>query len=177
MKLKLASVLFGLILILAACGGQEKASTENHLDSLQKNYPEVKTEVDKLPEDFRSEINVPNMEEIPLEVSDVEAVAETELEPYGMDFYYGEDDKRLNVMIKDQKGIDTSIGETNEELDQDVNGTYTEAEDGHLLTITWLSNNKNALYKVTGFTPSGEESPFTKEDMVEIANSIIAQRN
>ncbi|PFG12378.1 hypothetical protein ATG70_0559 [Bacillus sp. es.036] len=175
-KLKFTSVLFGLILILAACSGQSETSTENQLDSLKENYPEVKTELEKLPEEFRSEVTVPDMETIPLDVSDVEAVAETKFEPYGIDVYYAEDEKRLNVMVKDQKGIDSSIEETNQELDHDMKGFYSEAEDGHLLTITWVSQNENVLYKVVGFTPSEEEAAFTKKDMVEIANSIIQQR-
>lgn len=176
MKLKFTSVLFGLILILAACSGQAETSTENQLNSLKENYPDVKTELEKLPEEFRDEVTVPDTETIPLEVSDVEAVSETKFEPFGIDFYYAEDEKRLNVMVKDQKGIDSSIEETNQELDQDMKGFYSEAEDGHLLTITWVSQNENALYKVVGFTPSGEASAFTKEDMVQIANSIIQQR-
>ncbi|WP_273834314.1 hypothetical protein [Guptibacillus sedimenti] len=79
-------------------------------------------------------------------------------------------------MVKDQKGIVSSIEETNQELDHDMKGFYSEAEDGHLLTMTWVSQNENALYNVVGFTPSGEASAFTKEDMVDIANSIIQQR-
>ncbi|MYL64460.1 hypothetical protein GLW07_13970 [Bacillus hwajinpoensis] len=176
MKLKSTSILFGLLLILAACSGQAETSTENQLDSLKENYPEVKTALEKLPEEFRSEVTVPDMETIPLEVSDVEAVAETKFELYGIDVYYAEDDKRLNVMVKDQKGIDSSNEETNQELDHDIRGFYSEAEDGHLLTMKWVSQNENALYKVIGFTPSEEEAAFTKEDMVEIANSIIQQR-
>ncbi|MCA0993807.1 hypothetical protein [Pseudalkalibacillus hwajinpoensis] len=176
MKLTFTSVLFGLILILAGCSGQAETSTENQLDALIENYPEVKTELEKLPEEFRSEVTFPDMETIPLDVSDVEAVAETKFEPYGIDVYYAEDEKRLNVMIKDQKGIDSSIEETNQELDHEMKGFYSEAEDGHLLTMTWESKNENARYKVVGFTPSGEASAFTKEDMVEISNSIIQQR-
>ncbi|WP_273834316.1 hypothetical protein [Guptibacillus sedimenti] len=94
MKQKFTSVLFGFILILAGCSGQAETSTENQLDSLKENYPEVKTALEKLPEEFRSEVTVPDMETIPLEVSDVEAVAETKFEQFGIDVSYAEDEKR-----------------------------------------------------------------------------------
>lgn len=176
MKLKLTYLILGVLLVLTACNSGSDSSTENQLEKLKENYPEVKTELGKLPEEFNNEITVPSMETIPLDVSKVEAVAETKLEPYGMNFYYAEDEKRLNVTIKDQKGIEVSFGEdTNQELENDIDGIYSEG--GGISKLMWLSENKNALYSIQSVVPSEQDSPFKQEDMVKIANSIIQQRN
>ena len=176
MKLKLTYLILGVLLVLTACNSGGGSSTANQLEKLKENYPEVKTELEKLPEEFNNEITVPSMETIPLDVSEVEAVAETKLEPYGMNFYYAEDEKRLNVTIKDQKGIEVSLGEdTNQELEKDIDGIYSEG--GGISKLMWLSENKNALYSIQSVVPSEQDSPFKQEDMVKIANSIIQQRN
>ncbi|TKD71504.1 hypothetical protein [Pseudalkalibacillus hwajinpoensis] len=175
MKFKLTYLMLGLLVVLAACNSGGGSSTENQLETLKDNYPEVKTELEKLPEEFRNEITVPSKKSVPLDVSEVEAVAETKLKPYGMNFYYVEDEKRLNVSIKDQKGIDVSLGkDSNQELDNDINGYYSEG--GGISKLMWLSENKNALYSIQGVVPPEQDSPFKKEEMVEIANSIIQQR-
>ncbi|MCA0172636.1 hypothetical protein [Bacillus sp. RAR_GA_16] len=175
MKMRLIG-LCSLLLILAACSGQAASSKENQLDALTEDYPAVQTELEKLPEEFRGEVTVPDRETIPLSVSSVKATADTKFEPNGFDVYYAEDEKRLNVMVKDQKGMNATLEETNQELDHEINGMYSEAEDGHMLTLMWITQNENALYKLIGLTPSGKEAAFTKEEMVQIANSIIQQR-
>ena len=175
MKIKVIGIV-SLILILAACSGQAESSKENQLDALTEEYPAVQTELEKLSEEFRGEITVPDMETIPLSISSVEATADTKFDPNGFDLFYGEDEKRLNVFMMDQKGMNATLEKTNQELDYAVNGMYSEAEDGHMITLMWVSQNENVLYKLVGFTPSEEEVAFTKEDMVEIANSIIQQR-
>ncbi|WP_273853469.1 hypothetical protein [Guptibacillus spartinae] len=175
MKIRVIGIV-SLILMLAACSGQAESPKENQLDALTEDYPEVQTELEKLSDGFRGEITVPDMETIPLSVSSVEAAADTKFEPNGFDVYYAEDENRLNVLVKDQKEMNATLEETNQELDHEVKGMFSEAEDGHMLTLMWISQNENALYKLVGFSPSGEEAAFTKEDMVEIANSIIQQR-
>lgn len=177
MKFKLSYLLLGLLIVLAACGSSDASSTENQLEKLKKNYPEMESELEKLPEDFRNEIKVPDPDTIPLTVSDVEAVAETKLKPHVMNFYYAEDKKRLNLWIQDHldnTNVSLSTGEeSNVNLKNDIKGYYSEA--GGISKLMWLSENKNAVFSIQSVVPPEEKSPFKKEDMVEIANSILEQ--
>ena len=58
-------------------------------------------------------------------------------------------------------------------LKNDIKGYYSES--GGISKLMWLSENKNAVFSIQSVVPPEEKSPFKKEDMVEIANSILEQ--
>lgn len=90
-------------------------------------------------------------------------------------FFYVDDKKQLNLLVKDQKGISVSMGmESNQQLANYIKGDYTESES--ITNLKWLSENENVLLSIQGVVPPGEDSPFNKEAITKIANSIIQQR-
>lgn len=175
MKFKLTFLIAGLLIVLAACNTSGASSTENELEALKDNHPEIESELEKLPEEFRNEITVPDIDAIPLDDPTIEGEAGTKLTPNTMDIYYQDGKKQLNLWIKNQKDIGVSMSsEPNQQLSNDIDGFYNES-DG-IRELMWLSKNENALFSIQGVVAPGEESPFNEENMVEIANSIIQQR-
>ncbi len=167
-------VLLSALLLLAACnsGG---SSSEDHMNSLMESNPEVKSEVEKLSEEFRNELTAPDMESIPFEAEEVTANAQTKLEPNDVTVYYSKEGEQLSLMQRDENGKDVSFGETNVDLENDIGASFNESES--MSELTWMSENGNVMFGLRSVVPTdGNDEPMTKDELVNVANSIIEQR-
>ncbi|MCA0988432.1 hypothetical protein [Guptibacillus algicola] len=173
MKLKFVMILSAL-LALAACNSGS-SSSENHLNTLMEANSEVKSEVEKLSEEFRNVLTAPDMESIPFEPEEVTASAQTKLEPNDITLYYSKEDEQLSLMQRDEKGKKVSFGELNVELDNDIGASFNNSES--IRELTWLSENGNVMFGLRSVVPrDGNDEPMTKDELVNVANSIIEQR-
>lgn len=173
MKLKFGMLLSAL-LVLAACNSGS-SNSENHLNSLVEANPEVKSEVEKLSKEFRDELSAPDMESIPFEAEEVTATAQTKLEPNDVTLIYSKGNEQLSLMQRDVEGKEVSFGKTDVELENDIRASFNDWES--ISELTWMSENGNVMFGLRSVVPrNGNDEPMTKEELVNVANSIIDQR-
>lgn len=173
MKFKFV-MLLSVLLVLSACNSGS-SSSEDHLNTLMESYPEVKSEIEKLPEEFRNELTAPDMESIPFEPEVVTASAQTKLEPNDITLYYSKEDEQLSLMQRDEKGKEVTFGETNVDLEDDIRASFNESES--MSELTWMSENGNVMVGLRSVVPpNGNNDAITKDELVKVANSIIEQR-
>lgn len=167
MKFKLVTMLSVLLIVLAACNsGGASSSSENHLKSLHEGYPEVKTEMEKLPEEFRNELTAPDMDAVPFDVAEVQARANTKLKPYDIELMYVAEGQMLSITQRDEKGKKVSFGEENVELEEGIQASYVGSE--QMSKLTWMSDNGHVMFNLHSVVDSdGEKKAMTKEELIE----------
>lgn len=176
MKLKLLIILSALVLLLVACNSSGTSSgSEKQLESLKDNYPEVETKMEKLHEQFRSELTAPDMDRMPFDVEEVNVRAQTKVEPHDFELIYKNKDQQLSVIHRDEVGKRIHFEDQNVELEENVQGYYSGSK--KMSKLSWISDNGRVKFELLSLVdPDGGEEAMTKEELIEVANSIIEQR-
>lgn len=174
------AIIILLLLFVVGCSDSTESSTSSKdpLKDLMEEYPTVQTNFEKLPDDFQDKVIMPQMDSIPFSVESVSVFTTAGgLLPPGIktnfDVAYKSESSfpKIKITAFDVEGQKTSLDKNAEKvtLTNGIEGYYSENE------ISWVSEDNKVHYLVKFVkSPDGEDS-ITKEEVIEIANSMVKQ--
>lgn len=159
-----------------------KQVESNPLQTIFENNPEVKKSYMGLPKEFQKKVFLPKLNTIPFVINSaaVYRAASGALPPgvkTNFDIILKSKNSlpRVHVITFDVDGQKPLFGKYTEKvkLKNNVEGYYTKTEDKK--TISWLNSDETIQYYVEFKQGKKEESSISKEELVKMVNSMIAQ--